>query len=305
MHTDLSPNPLANWVHTAFYRFVPIVPESVVEVLREITPPLLGSVLVAAEGVNGVLAGEASAVQAFEARLGSDPRLQGWFSGLAFRHSACRTQPFHRLKVHHRKHLVAFDVPWDAPAQADARSGVLDAVAWRTLLARDDVLVLDNRNGFEYSLGHFHGAVNPEVAHFRSFEDYVRSQAQAWRADGRKVAMYCTGGIRCERAAPWMQSLGLEVFQLQGGILGYFEALPDAERDWQGECFVFDNRIALNTRLQQTRTTAEQVYQNDPQGAWRLRRAQRLAAADAAAPVPTDTGETTCSTSSNPRPPAT
>jgi UPF0176 protein len=89
--------------------------------------------------------------------------------------------------------------------------------------------------------------------------------------------MYCTGGIRCEKTGAWMKDAGLQVYQLDGGIMNYFAALPDADRDWQGECFVFDNRIALDTRLQETDTSIEQVYEAEPDGAWRIARAKRLA----------------------------
>jgi UPF0176 protein len=88
--------------------------------------------------------------------------------------------------------------------------------------------------------------------------------------------MYCTGGIRCEKSSVWMQDLGLDVYQLQGGILNYFQHMPDADKDWQGECFVFDNRVALDTHLQETPTTVEDVYDKEPDGEWRLERAKRL-----------------------------
>jgi UPF0176 protein len=88
--------------------------------------------------------------------------------------------------------------------------------------------------------------------------------------------MYCTGGIRCEKTSAWMHDIGVEVYQLEGGILNYFQTMPDAEKDWQGECFVFDNRIALDTQLQETATTLEQVYDGEPDGEWRLQRARRL-----------------------------
>lgn len=138
-------------------------------------------------------------------------------------------------------------------------------------------MVLDNRNHFEYRLGHFNRALDPGVHNFRDFVAFVEQQAPAWLAAGRPVAMYCTGGIRCEKTAPWMRSLGLQVLQLEGGILNYFQQLPDAHRDWQGNCFVFDNRVALNTRLQETSMDAEAVF--DPakaDEAWRLQRARRL-----------------------------
>jgi UPF0176 protein len=109
----------------------------------------------------------------------------------------------------------------------------------------------------------------------------VRTHAAAWKAQGRPVAMYCTGGIRCEKTSAWMLDLGLPVYQLEGGILHYFEQVPDAHLDFRGECFVFDNRVALDTRLQETATPLEAVYAGSADGAWRLQRARRLAQAAA------------------------
>ncbi len=258
-------------VHTAFYKFVTLAdPVAVAAGLRVLARELLGSVLVAPEGVNGVLAGEAGAVAAFEQALVRDPR----FAGITFKRSACRTPPFARLAVHVKREVVAVGVPY-APATGTQRT----PQEWRELIARDDVVVLDNRNSFEYRLGHFRGAQDPGVTTFRDFPRYVEAQAAQWKAEGRQVAMYCTGGIRCEKTAAWMQSLGLVVHELQGGILHYFQSMADAEHDWQGECFVFDNRIALDTRLQESGTTAEQVYGDEPDGQWRLARARRLHAA--------------------------
>jgi UPF0176 protein len=138
------------------------------------------------------------------------------------------------------------------------------------------VVVLDNRNHFEYRLGHFIGAINPQVEHFRDFAQYVEQHAPEWKARGQKVAMYCTGGIRCEKTSGWMQSLGLDVAQLEGGVLQYFQSNPNAHTDWQGECFVFDNRVALDTGLKETATTDRDVYTESGEQ-WRLERAQRLA----------------------------
>jgi len=253
--------------HIAFYRFVPLPDAAeVAERLRGLAHGLTGSVLVAAEGVNGVLAGPAEALDAFEAAFTADPR----FSGLLFRRSACTTPPFARLKVHHRAEIVA--VGQGGPVGGTA----VDPLAWRALLERDDVVVLDNRNSFEYRLGRFRGAVDPGVHNFRDFPAYVAAHAEQWKAEGKRVAMYCTGGIRCDKTSGWMSDLGLDVLRLEGGILNFFAQVPDADRDWLGECFVFDNRIALDTRLQETATTLEQVYGDDPADAWRLARARRL-----------------------------
>lgn len=254
--------------HISFYKFVALDdPAAVAAGLRVLAGALLGSVLVAREGLNGVLAGPEEALDAFERELVQDPR----FAGMAFKRSACRTAPFARLAIHVKPEVVAVGVPY-APAAGTHRT----PQEWRELIARDDVVVLDNRNRFEYRLGHFVGAVDPGVTNFRDFPRYVAAHAAEWKAQGKQVAMYCTGGIRCEKTAAWMQGLGLTVHELEGGILNYFQAMPDAERDWQGECFVFDNRIALDTRLQQTETTAEQVYAGEPDGEWRLARAKRL-----------------------------
>jgi len=147
---------------------------------------------------------------------------------------------------------------------------------WRTLIAQEDVVLLDNRNSFEFRLGRFHNAIDPGVANFRDFPNYVKAHVSQWKAEGKRVAMYCTGGIRCEKTTAWMRDFDLPVYQLEGGILNYFAQMPDAERDWDGECFVFDNRIALDTHLQETPTTLEDVYAGEPDGEWRLSRARRL-----------------------------
>lgn len=267
--------------HIAFYQFVALPdPEAVAAELRRLTEGLHGSILVAAEGLNGVLAGTAAALDAFEHALRHAPCFEQCFLPIVFKRSACQTPPFARMKVHTKSEIVAFGVPGvsglPSPLAADTH---VSPAQWRELIAQDDVVVLDNRNSFEFRLGRFKSAVDPQVTHFRDFPAYVQAQAPAWKAAGQRVAMYCTGGIRCEKTSAWMQAQGLEVYQLDGGILNYFQSLPDAERDWDGECFVFDNRIALDTHLQETPTTAEQVYEGEPDGEWRLARARRLDAA--------------------------
>lgn len=275
-----SPAPCEALFHIAFYKFAPLRDaDAVVLHLRQLTRDLLGSILVAPEGINGVLSGTAGALDAFEYALQHDAQLEGSFAGIAFKRSACKTAPFGRIKITRKAEIVAFGVPGASglpAAQHGADRSKVSPQEWRTLLAQDDVVVIDNRNGFEYRLGKFKAALEQPVAHFRDFPQYVHDNAPAWRAAGKKVAMYCTGGIRCEKSSAWMQDLGLEVYQLEGGILNYFQSMPDAERDWEGECFVFDNRIALDTRLQETGTTLEQVYEGEVDGQWRLERARRL-----------------------------
>ncbi len=271
-------------LHSAFYRFVSLAdPPAAADALRALAQGLQGSVVVAAEGVSGALAGTPAAVLAFEAALQQPDVLGGALLGMAFKHSACTTAPFGRLKVGVKPEIVALGLPSHGPpgvtlAPPDQHdTSHLAPAAWRALLASDDVVLLDNRNHFEYRLGHFRGALDPQVRSFRDLVAYVQRQAPAWREAQRPVAMYCTGGIRCDKAAPWLRSLGLQVWQLDGGILNYFQQLDDASRDWFGECFVFDKRIALDSRLQESGLTAEQVFDaRYPDEAWRLQRALRL-----------------------------
>ena len=269
-------------LHTAFYKFAPLPhPEQVGALLRELVSQqrvegLTGSILVASEGINGMLAGTPVAVNRIEEALVQHPAFAGAFTGMIFKRSACTTAPFGKMKVHVKKEIVPLGVDG-----VDARRSGIDVSPqdWRELIKAPDVELLDNRNSFEYRLGHFEGAIDPQVANFRDFPAYVRVHAPQWKAQGKRVAMYCTGGIRCEKTSAWMQDMDLPVYQLEGGILNYFGQMPDAQRDWRGECFVFDNRVALDTRLQETATTLDDVYRDEPDGAWRLARARRLAQA--------------------------
>ena len=261
--------------HTAFYKFVELSdPDGVAASLRDIACELTGSILVAGEGINGVVAGTASALDVFQEALVQDARFGGAFAGIAFKRSACTSRPFFKMRVHVKREIVAFGIDGVKP-DANGDNNV-SPPEWRRLMTRDDVVVIDNRNSFEYRLGKFKGAIDPLVPNFRDFPNYVEANAPAWKAEGKTVAMYCTGGIRCEKSSAWMQDLGLSVVQLEGGILNYFQSMPDAEKDWEGECFVFDNRIALDTKLQETATTFEDVYAEEPDGEWRIARARRL-----------------------------
>ena len=194
---------------------------------------------------------------------------------MVYKRSPCITQPFKRMKVHEKAEIVPLGI---AGIDAAKQTGInVSPEDWRKLIDEEDVLLIDNRNSFEFRLGQFRNAINPEVTNFRDFPEYVLANIDGWKAEGKKVAMYCTGGIRCEKTSAWMLDLGMTVYQLEGGILNYFEKMPDAEKDWQGECFVFDNRIALDTHLQETPTTLDDVYGSDSEDdAWRLKRARLL-----------------------------
>jgi UPF0176 protein len=263
-------------LHSAFYRFMHVAdPWATANAVRVCAAGLTGSIVVAAEGISGAVAGAPPTLERFEANLQAHVLRQP----LRFNHSACTTPPFGRLKVSVKPELVALGLPDRShrSPRGEPDATHLSPQAWFDRLQRPDVVVLDNRNHFEYRLGHFQGAVDPGVHNFRDLSTYVLAHAPAWRDAGKPVAMYCTGGIRCEKAAPWLQSLGLNVVQLEGGILNYLQTMPHATPLWQGECFVFDNRVALGPDLQETQTTAAQVFEaRHPDEAWRLRRAQQL-----------------------------
>ncbi|WP_152682661.1 rhodanese domain-containing protein [Caenimonas sp. SL110] len=275
-------HPNDDLVHTAFYKFSPLAdPEQVAAALRELLASqgpgaVTGSVLVAPEGINGMLAGTQAVVTRVEQALLGDAVFSGAFSGMVFKRSDCITRPFAKLKVHVKKEIVPLGIDG-----VDARQTGIDVSPqeWRELIRQPDVVLLDNRNSFEYRLGHFEGAIDPLVQNFRDFPEYVRAHVDEWKAQGKRVAMYCTGGIRCEKTSAWMREMDMPVYQLEGGILNFFQQMPDAQRDWTGECFVFDNRVALDTKLHETSTTLEDVYQGEPDGQWRLQRARRLALA--------------------------
>ena len=257
--------------HTAFYQFAPVDDvTATIEQLRALTTELRGSVLVAPEGINGMVAGTPAQLDTFEAALLAMPP----FAGMPFKRSECKTVPFGKMKVRRKKEIVPLGI-----SGVDVTKGTginVSPAEWRELIRQDDVVLLDNRNSFEFRLGRFHNAIDPGVANFRDFPEYVKAHVAEWKADNKRVAMYCTGGIRCEKTSAWMREFDLPVYQLEGGILNFFRQLPDAEKDWEGECFVFDNRIALDTKLQETATTLEDVYVGEPDGEWRLNRARRL-----------------------------
>jgi len=230
----------------AFYRFLDVNgPQALRDDLmlecRE--QGLLGTVLVAAEGVNGTLAGTERGLQTVLAwlghRLGTGAPLEGRWTESA-------DAPFRKLRVRLKKEIVTLGRPDLRPHE---RVGEYVAPAdWNALIANPDVLVVDTRNHYEYEVGTFPRAVDPGTDSFREFPAYAARLA----AEGtdRPVAMFCTGGIRCEKATALMLELGFEdVYHLQGGILNYLQQVPADENRWQGECFIFDTRVALDRDL--------------------------------------------------------
>lgn len=203
---------------------------------------LKGTILLAAEGINGTLAGTRRGIDALLDYLKSDPRL----ADLEHKEAFDSGVPFYRMKVKLKKEIVSMGVDGIDPNE---QVGVyVEPQDWNDLLQDPDVLVLDTRNDYEVGIGTFEGAVNPGTTTFRQFPDYVQRQHDP--AKQKKVAMFCTGGIRCEKASAYMLRQGFdEVYHLKGGILKYLETVPAEHSQWRGECFVFDNRVAVDHAL--------------------------------------------------------
>ena len=205
-----------------------------------------GTLLLAAEGINGTVAGSAEAIGALVGWLEDGNLFGGRFRGAEIKYSAAESQPFHRMKVRLKSEIVTLKAPEANPGK---RVGTyVSAEDWNGLIAREDITVIDTRNNYEVALGSFANAKDPRTASFTQFKDYVASELDPAR--NKKVAMFCTGGIRCEKASAYMLAQGFEeVFHLKGGILSYLETVPEAESLWEGECFVFDERVSVGHGL--------------------------------------------------------
>ncbi len=235
----------------AFYKFVPL-PD-----YRELRAPLLdacrraevrGTILLASEGINATIAGERAAVDAVLNGLRADPRL----ADLTIKESLHSRNPFGRMKVRLKREIVALKQPDIDPAR---QVGIyIEPEAWNRLIARDDLLLVDARNDYEVRMGSFPGALNPGTAAFHELPRYLDANLDP--RQHKRVAMFCTGGIRCEKATAYLLARGFEaVYHLRGGILRYLEKIDAAESLWQGECFVFDERVSLDHKLQKGQIT--------------------------------------------------
>ncbi|WP_308915534.1 rhodanese-related sulfurtransferase [Jannaschia sp. LMIT008] len=230
----------------AFYRFVPIAdPGGLRDRVRALCRDhaMRGTVLVAPEGINGTVAGSAGAVEATVEALG------GWLDApVAPRLSDSDAMPFGRLKVRVKREIVTMGAPGLDVSDGGERIAPAD---WNAVLRDPDSVVVDVRNAFEVAIGSFAGAEDPGTASFGAFPDWWRANAE--RLAGKRVAMFCTGGIRCEKAGAWLRDQGVaRVAQLEGGILGYLDAVPRSDSLWRGGCFVFDERVALGHGLAPT-----------------------------------------------------
>lgn len=209
-------------------------------------PDVRGTLLVAHEGLNGTIAGPAASID----RVLSGIRALPGFANLDVKFAEAAAMPFHRLKVRIKPEIVTMGQPDLDPA---VNAGTYVAPAdWNALIRDPEVVVIDTRNDYEAAVGAFAGAVQPHTRGFRDFPDWFRTEGRALldRPHPPKVAMYCTGGIRCEKATAFLKAEGVpDVFHLEGGILRYLETTPAADSLWQGECFVFDERVAVGHGL--------------------------------------------------------
>jgi UPF0176 protein len=237
----------------AFYQFAALPDfRELREPLRAICAGLAlkGSVLLAQEGINGTVAGSEPAVGSLIGELRGGALFGSRLDHLELKFSTAEAMPFQRLKIRLKKEIVTLGDPAADPTR---QVGVyIDPADWNALIAEPDILVIDTRNAFEVAMGTFPDAVDPGIRSFGHFKDFAADRLDPARH--RKIAMFCTGGIRCEKASAHLLARGFpEVYHLRGGILKYLEGVPAAESRWRGECFVFDDRVALGHGLQERR----------------------------------------------------
>lgn len=204
-----------------------------------------GTLLLAEEGINGTVAGSRSGIDGLINWLKSDAR----FADISHKESYVDEPPFYRTKVKLKKEIVTLGVDGIDPNSMVGH--YVEPKDWNALISDPDVIVVDTRNHYEYELGTFKGALDPNTESFREFPEYVANNLDP--AKHKKVAMFCTGGIRCEKSTGLLLKQGFEeVYHLKGGILQYLEDVPEEESLWQGDCYVFDNRVAVNHKLEQS-----------------------------------------------------
>ncbi len=237
-------------VVAAFYKFVPLAD------YKERRPHLQtfclrmhirGTILLAREGINGTISGSHDAIQALMTYFAEQPA----FADITPKFSFASAQPFHRMRVRLKAEIVSMGKPDIDPT---ATGAYVAPDKWNALMARDDTLVIDTRNHYEVAIGTFEGAIDPKTKSFREFPQWIDNYLQALPADKqpKNIAMFCTGGIRCEKATAYLVSRGVaNVFHLKGGILKYLEETAPDNSKWTGDCFVFDQRVSVQDGLKQ------------------------------------------------------
>ncbi|MFC3095564.1 rhodanese-related sulfurtransferase [Alteromonas sediminis] len=232
----------------AMYKFVAL------ENYKSMRQPLLqvmldneikGTLLLASEGINGTVSGPREGIDNLLGYLNADPRI----NPISYKESLHDNPPFYRTKVKLKKEIVTMGVEGIDPRETVGT--YVKPSEWNALISDPDVTVIDTRNDYEIEIGTFEHAINPNTKTFREFPEYVKNELDP--AKNKKVAMFCTGGIRCEKSTAYLKEQGFEeVYHLEGGILQYLEDVPEASSLWKGDCFVFDNRVAVNHQLEKS-----------------------------------------------------
>ena len=206
---------------------------------------IMGTILIANEGINGTISGKTNEINQTISLLKSDKR----FVNIEIKYSSTDKQPFHRMKVRLKKEIVTIGLPEINPNKKVGTYVKPDD--WNDLISDPNVVVIDARNKYETKIGSFQNALDPETSSFREFPDWVKKFKSSKENANKKIAMFCTGGIRCEKASSLMKEEGFEdVYHLQGGILKYLETIDKENSIWNGECFVFDQRVCLTDKLE-------------------------------------------------------
>jgi len=206
---------------------------------------IMGTILIANEGINGTISGKTNEINQTISLLKSDKR----FTNIEIKYSSSDKQPFHRMKVRLKKEIVTIGLPEINPNNKVGTYVKPDD--WNDLISDPNVVVIDTRNKYETKIGSFQNALDPETSSFREFPDWVKKFKSSKENANKKIAMFCTGGIRCEKASSLMKEEGFEdVYHLQGGILKYLETIDKENSLWNGECFVFDQRVCLTDELE-------------------------------------------------------
>ncbi|MDP1602255.1 MAG: rhodanese-related sulfurtransferase [Legionella sp.] len=234
-----------SFVIVAFYKFISIadyeaMKEPLLIKLKEYA--IKGTIILASEGINGSFCGSRESIEAMVNYIRTYPGLED----LVFRETYDDCNPFDKAKVKLRREIVTIGCEDISPEEETGEH--VSPEDWNNLIAEPEVVIVDTRNEYEVKLGTFKGAINPSTDNFRDFPAYV--QAELMDKKDKKIAMFCTGGIRCEKSTAYLKKLGFNnVYQLNGGILNYLETIPDERSKWEGSCFVFDERVALDSNL--------------------------------------------------------
>ncbi len=243
---------MTQYIVCAMYKFVALenyeaMRQPLLEKMEE--QGIKGTLLLASEGINGTVSGPREGIDNLLAYLNSDPRI----NPISYKESLHDEQPFYRTKVKLKKEIVTMGVEGIDPRHTVGT--YVKPKDWNDLISDPDVLVIDTRNDYEIEIGTFKHAVDPKTKTLREFPDYVKDNMDPEKH--KKVAMFCTGGIRCEKSTAYLKEQGFdEVYHLEGGILQYLEDVPAEESLWEGDCFVFDNRVAVNHDLQKSQYDA-------------------------------------------------